>query len=53
MWFNVAATTATGEARQSALNNRDRYAREMNAKQIEQAQAMAWRCTQSKFKECE
>ena len=54
LWFSVAATTGDSHAaRVSATVNRDETARTMSAQQIDQAQAMAWRCQQTKFKECD
>jgi hypothetical protein len=53
MWFNVAAAGASGEVRETAVKNRDQFAAQMSPQQLEQAQAMAWRCQQSKFKDCD
>jgi TPR repeat protein len=54
MWFTLAAESMESDAaRTQAAANRDRLAGQMNQPQIDQAQAMAWRCQQTKFKECD
>lgn len=54
MWFNLAAITMESEdARNAAMRNRDNFAKQIGPQQVERAQAMAWRCQQTKFKECD
>jgi TPR repeat protein len=54
MWFNLAAVTMeSDEARNAATANRDNFAKQLTPDQVERAQAMAWRCQQTKFKECD
>lgn len=54
MWFNLAAITMESEdARNAAMQNRDNFAKQVTPEQVESAQAMAWRCQQTKFQECD
>ena len=53
MWVNLAAAALSGDQGKIALENRDKLAFRMTATQIEEAQEMARRCQQSKFKECD
>jgi len=53
MWFNLAATTLSGEAMKNAMKMRDTVASQLTAAQIEEAQEMAQRCKQSQFKKCD
>ena len=53
MWFDLAAARSTGNARDSATENRDRIASKMTAEQITAAQEMARRCQESKLKNCD
>jgi len=54
MWFNIAAVTMeSDEARNTAMKNRDDFANQIGPQQVERAQAMAWRCQQTKFAECD
>ena len=54
MWFNLAAIAMESEtARNSAMENRDTFAKHIRSDQIERAQAMAWRCQQAKFRDCD
>lgn len=53
MWYNVAAAMLSGDDGEAAIKRRDHVASRMTAAQIEQAQEMARRCQQSKFKECQ
>lgn len=53
MWYAVAADLLPGEKRKTAVTRRDYLTSRMTAAEIEQAQEMARRCQQSKFKECD
>lgn len=53
MWYSLAGAMLPGDKGQAALTNRDQLISHMNVSQIEQAQEMARRCQQSKFKECD
>ena len=53
MWYNAAATAASVAVENLAMANRHKVASQMTATQIEEAQKMARRCHQSKFKECD
>jgi TPR repeat protein len=53
MWFNLAAAALSGDAGDTATENRDRIASKMTAEQIAAAQEMARRCQQSKLKDCD
>ncbi len=41
MWFNLAASRVTGEARETAVQSRDAAAGRMTPAQIAEAQALA------------
>ena len=49
MWFNMAAS----QGYRDACSCRDIVEKKMSPEQIEEAQAMAWRCQSSKFKNCD
>ena len=49
MWFNMAAS----QGYRDACSCRDIVEKKMSPEQIEKAQAMAWRCQSSKFKNCD
>jgi len=53
MWNNVAAAALSGEEGKAAMTNRDDVASCMTPAQIGQAQEMARRCQDTKFKECD
>jgi len=54
MWFTLAAANMESDkARTQAAANRDQLARQMTRQQVDQAQAMAWRCQQTKLQECD
>lgn len=53
MWYSLAGAMLPGDKGQAALTNRDQLISHMNVSQIEQAQEMARRCQQSKFKACD
>lgn len=52
MWYSLAGAMLPGDEGKAALTHRDQLISHMNVSQIEQAQEMARRCQQSKFKEC-
>ena len=41
MWFNLAASQLSGEARETAMKNRDLIAEKMTSEQIAEAQRLA------------
>ena len=41
MWFNIAASRATGELRENAVNNRDLTADQMTPDDLSEAQRLA------------
>ncbi|MFI3179734.1 MAG: tetratricopeptide repeat protein, partial [Methylococcaceae bacterium] len=49
MWVNMAATNGSHEA----IKQRDEYGNKMNAKQIEQAQAVTKKCKANNYKGCD
>ena len=53
MWYIVAAAASSGDEGKMAIKFRDRAASRMTAAQIGQAQEMARRCQETKFKECD
>ena len=53
MWYSVAAAALSGDAGKAAIKDRDHVASQMTAEKIGNAQEMARRCQQSKFKECD
>ena len=53
MWYSVAAAALSGDEGKAAMKRRDSVASQMTAVQIGNAQEMARRCQQSKFKECD
>ena len=53
MWFNVAGAALSGDVGKTVMKNRDVVASQMTAAQIGKAQEMAWRCQETKFKECD
>jgi uncharacterized protein len=53
MWYAVAADLLSGDKGKTAVTRRDHLTSRMTAAEIEQAQEMARRCQQSKFKECD
>lgn len=53
MWYNVAAAMLNGDEGTTAMKRRDHLTSQMTAAQIEQAQEMARRCQQSRFKKCD
>ena len=53
MWYAVAADLLPGDKGKTAVTRRNYLASRMTAAEIEQAQEMARRCQQSKFKECD
>ena len=52
MWFNLAAASLSGEDGKNATDGRNTLAARMTSAQIAQAQEMARKCQQSKFKDC-
>lgn len=55
MWFNLAAA-ATGDddgTRKMLIKSRDQEASRLTAEQVANAQEMARRCQQSRFKDCD
>ncbi len=53
MWFSLAAAASSGDSEERAASDRDRMAAKMTPEQITTAQAMARRCRESKFKNCD
>ena len=53
MWLKIAAAALSGDDEKEAIKQRDDVASRMTAAQIEKAREMAWRCQESKFKECD
>ena len=53
MWSTVAAAALSGDTAKSVMKFRDDFASRMTAAQIGKAQEMAWRCQETKFKECD
>ncbi len=53
MWFDLAAAALSGNSRDTATQTRNRIAAKMTAEQIRTAQEMAWRCQESKLKNCD
>ena len=53
MWLNLAATAVRGDSMKYAEKSLNTVASRMTAAQIGKAQAMARRCQQTKFKECD
>ena len=53
MWYSVAAAVLSGDLRKDAMERRDDVVARMTAAQIANAQEMARRCQETKFKECD
>ena len=53
MWYNLAASSLTGDDGKRASNNRDIISKKMTSAQIAQAQEMARKCQASNFKNCD
>ena len=53
MWYNLGASSLSGENGKKATSNRDNVAAKMTPAQIAQAQAMARKCQASNFKQCD
>jgi len=54
MWYSVSAVTLSDiDEKESAMKERDGVASQMTAAQLKKAQAMARRCQDTKFKECD
>ena len=53
MWYSLAATAASDEEQMISITNRESVTSHMTAAQIVNAQEMARRCQDTKFKECE
>jgi TPR repeat protein len=49
MWVNIAAANGSHEA----LSQRDDYEKNMNVKQVEQAQLLTKNCTANNYKNCD
>jgi hypothetical protein len=53
MWYHLAGAMLPGDDGTTALKRRDQLSSHMTAAQIEQAQELARRCQQSRFKQCD
>ncbi len=53
MWYNLGASSLTGDDGKAASTNRDIVAAKMPPAQIAEAQAMARKCQASNFKQCD
>lgn len=53
MWYHIAGALLDGDEGTVALKRRDFLISKMTAAQIKQAEELARRCQQSKFKECD
>lgn len=53
MWFSLASSSLTGEIGETVTSSRDVFASAMTARQIAQAQAMAKRCQETEYKQCD
>lgn len=53
MWWNIAAVSLDRETGEKAKKSRDAVAGMMTPSQIEQAQKMAAKCLESKYKQCD
>lgn len=53
VWYSIAGSGLSGDEGKAAMKFRDSVVSRMTAVQIGQAQDMARRCQQSKFKECD
>jgi len=54
MWHSVSAITWSDiDEKETAMKERDGVASQMTAAQLKKAQAMARRCQETKFKECD
>jgi TPR repeat protein len=53
MWFNLAASSLSGEDQKNASTQRENVAAKMAPAQIAEAQAMARKCQASNFKQCD
>lgn len=54
MWYSVSAVTLSGiDEKETAMKEQDGVASQLTAGQLKKAQAMARRCQDTKFKECD
>ena len=53
MWYSIAAESLSGGSKQALAKDRDNVASYMTPAQIQKAQEMAQRCTESKFTKCD
>ena len=53
MWYTVAAAMLHADEQKTASQRRDHLRSQMTDAQIEQAQALARRCQQSQFRDCD
>jgi hypothetical protein len=53
MWYQLAGAMLPGADGTAALTRRDQLSSELTPAQIEQAQELAQRCQQSRFKQCD
>ncbi|MBL8038769.1 MAG: sel1 repeat family protein [Nitrospira sp.] len=53
MWYIIAAGMLSGNEQKTAMSRRDYLTSQMTSVQIEQAQALAQRCQQTRFKDCD
>lgn len=53
MWYQLAGAMLPGTDGTAALTRRDQLSSQLTAAQIEQAQELARRCQQSRFKQCD
>ena len=53
MWLNIAEKISFGEERDQIVMNRDSVIANLNEEQLAQAQAMADKCLESRYRDCE